>query len=148
MTIWPFKLTSLPGRRRATPDQLSLLLLGAFVLIVPLFLRPSSTLAGTHTQLLLPPCLFFRLTTIPCPTCGMTTSFSLVAHGRLGLAFLAHPLGVPLYLYTAGLTLIMAGATLLRRAVHVAMQAPLLRIGLTLGAVWTLKLLVWYLVVQ
>jgi len=145
MTIWPFRLTFLPGRRRATPDQLSILFLGVFALIVPVFLRPSSTLVGTHTQLLLPPCLFYRLTTVPCPTCGLTTSYSLVAHGRLGLALLAHPLGILLYFYTAALTLIMAGATLFRRALNVTMQASLLQVGLALGALWILKLLVWYL---
>jgi Protein of unknown function (DUF2752) len=36
---------------------------------------------GTHQQLGLPPCNFKELTTVPCPSCGMTSSFSLLLHG-------------------------------------------------------------------
>jgi hypothetical protein len=37
----------------------------------------------THRQLGLPPCNFVLLTGQPCPSCGMTTSFSLLMHGDL-----------------------------------------------------------------
>lgn len=36
---------------------------------------------GTHRQLGLPECNFKTLTEFPCPSCGMTTSFSLIMHG-------------------------------------------------------------------
>jgi hypothetical protein len=36
---------------------------------------------GTHQQLGLPPCNFQTWTGVPCPSCGMTTSFSLLVHG-------------------------------------------------------------------
>ena len=145
MTLWPFRITFLPGRQRATPDQLCILALGAAALAVPFFLRPAGALLGTHIQLFLPPCFFYRVTTIPCPTCGITTSFSLLTHGQLARAFLAHPLGPLVFLDLAVSTLLMAGATLARRAVHVAMRASLLQIALALGASWALKLAVWYL---
>jgi hypothetical protein len=37
----------------------------------------------THTQLGLPPCSFKAITGIPCPSCGMTTSFALFVRGDL-----------------------------------------------------------------
>ncbi len=36
---------------------------------------------GTHRQLGLPPCNFLVQTGRPCPSCGLTTSFALLAHG-------------------------------------------------------------------
>lgn len=38
---------------------------------------------GTHRQLGLPPCILLATTGFPCPSCGMTTSISLVCHGDL-----------------------------------------------------------------
>src|SRR5438132_6029980 len=35
----------------------------------------------THMQLGLPPCNFRILTGLPCPSCGMTTSFALLVRG-------------------------------------------------------------------
>jgi len=36
---------------------------------------------GTHQQLGMPPCTFVLRTGKPCPSCGLTTSFSLFMHG-------------------------------------------------------------------
>ena len=41
--------------------------------------RPRSM--ETHRELGLPPCSFYELTGLPCPSCGMTTSFSLLMYG-------------------------------------------------------------------
>jgi hypothetical protein len=38
---------------------------------------------ATHTQLGLPPCNMVTLVGKPCPSCGMTTSFALLAHGDI-----------------------------------------------------------------
>jgi hypothetical protein len=57
---------------------------------------------GTHRQLGLPPCAMKALTGFPCPSCGMTTSISLVMHGDLAAASEANSAG----LIVAGLGLV------------------------------------------
>jgi uncharacterized protein DUF2752 len=47
----------------------------------------------THRQLGLPPCTFYLFTRLPCPSCGMTTSFSHLAHGDLVNSLKANPMG-------------------------------------------------------
>lgn len=59
---------------------------GLLVLGIALWLNPynadgSRKSMATHTQLGLPPCNMVVMTGKPCPACGMTTSFSLLAHG-------------------------------------------------------------------
>ena len=49
---------------------------------------------GTHEQLGLPPCGFRTLTGHPCPGCGMTTCFSLLAHGDFPAAWTVNWAGV------------------------------------------------------
>src|SRR3954447_16098360 len=46
------------------------------VLGVACWLRPDPRGMGTHQQLGLPPCTFYLYTDVPCPSCGMTTSFT------------------------------------------------------------------------
>ena len=51
----------------------------------------------THRQLGLPPCTFFTLTGgLPCPSCGMTTSFALFMHGDLWNSLRANAVGTVL----------------------------------------------------
>ena len=45
---------------------------------------------ATHTQLGLPPCNMVVLTGKPCPSCGMTTAFSLLMHGDVANSFRAN----------------------------------------------------------
>lgn len=63
-------------------------------------LEPDPAGHGTHRALGLPPCGMILTSGIPCPTCGMTTSFALVMHGRPIAAFLAQPAGMVLCLAT------------------------------------------------
>jgi len=108
-------------------------------------LRPAADLVGTHTQLFLPPCLFLKITGVPCPTCGMTTSFALLAHGQLWRSIIAHPLGALAYFYIAVLTLLMGGATILRRGVEAVVSARWTQLALALGVTWIIKLAAWCL---
>lgn len=47
----------------------------------------------THVQIGLPPCAFKQLFGIPCPSCGMTTSFALLMHGDPGNSIRANAAG-------------------------------------------------------
>ena len=57
----------------------------------------------THRELGLPECTFKKMTGIPCPSCGMTTSFALTIRGDLFHAVQANSVGVLL-----ALTLLLA----------------------------------------
>jgi hypothetical protein len=78
------------------------LLFAAFPVILFLAgtISPSKNGLGTHTGLGLPPCGFYSIFHKPCPSCGMTTSFSLLMHGRIFDAVKAQPAGVFLFLTT------------------------------------------------
>ena len=73
------------------------------VLGVARWLHPAARGYGTHTELLLPPCNFLRLTQLPCPSCGMTTSFAWAARMDFWQAFLANPFGLLLFFGTVAL---------------------------------------------
>jgi len=57
-------------------------------------LIPKSGGVGTHEELGLPPCGFYLMFHKPCPSCGMTTSFALLMHGKIIQAIKAQPAGV------------------------------------------------------
>jgi hypothetical protein len=48
---------------------------------------------ATHRQLGLPPCTFADVTGVPCPACGMTTSFALLVRGDVPNAARANWVG-------------------------------------------------------
>lgn len=50
----------------------------------------------THRQLGLPPCTFYVMTGVPCPSCGMTTSFALLMHGDVWNSLKANAVGTVL----------------------------------------------------
>jgi len=77
----------------------SLVLLGGFALAFAL--TPDPRGYGTHQRLGLPPCSFRAMLGIPCPACGMTTSFSHLMHGNMPGALRANPGGVLLALVCA-----------------------------------------------
>jgi Protein of unknown function (DUF2752) len=53
----------------------------------------------THLQLGLPPCNFKVMTGLPCPSCGMTTSFALLVRGDLGNSLRANAVGTLLAVF-------------------------------------------------
>jgi len=68
------------------------------VLVLALQLKPSRDGNGTHLQMGFQPCTFLRTTNLPCPSCGMTTSFSWFAHGNWLASFYVQPGGFALAL--------------------------------------------------
>jgi hypothetical protein len=70
---------------------------------VAAFLNPyridgSARRMETHMQLGLPECTFKQVTGLPCPSCGMTTSFALTIRGDFSDAVRANSVGVMLAL--------------------------------------------------
>ncbi|GAC1315503.1 MAG: DUF2752 domain-containing protein [Isosphaeraceae bacterium] len=67
-------------------------------------LEPDPKGFGTHEQMGLPPCAFLKVTRLPCPSCGLTTSFAWITRGRFDQAWRANPAGLllaPLCAWTA-----------------------------------------------
>lgn len=69
----------------------SLFLLGGFALAFAL--DPDPRGYGTHQRLGLPPCTIRQFLGFPCPSCGMTTSFSLFVRGDFQNAMRANAAG-------------------------------------------------------
>jgi hypothetical protein len=113
------------------------------VLLTATRLQPNASGFGTHTQLGLPACLFFDWTGLPCPACGMTTSFSLLAHGWLRAGVACHPVGALLFTLTClsvpfGVGALLADVSVTRALSH--LQARRVCVALA-GAL----LLQWFL---
>ncbi len=101
------------------------------------WLRPDGRGFGTHQQLGLPPCMFEAMVGVPCPGCGLTTSFAHMAHGHVFQAFGAHLMGPFLFLLTLAVGVAWpwavkrafpVGAVLAHRA-----TAPVLSVTLAAG---------------
>jgi hypothetical protein len=81
------------------------------LLFVARTLEPASRGYGTHQQLGLPPCTMQMLAGLPCPGCGMTTSWSYVTRGEVIASMKSNLGGFLLAIYStafAGVSLRMA----------------------------------------
>jgi hypothetical protein len=64
------------------------------VLCVAAYLSPNPTGTGTHAKLPgLQSCQFLQRTGLPCPSCGMTTSFSWFVRGNWLASLYVQPMG-------------------------------------------------------
>lgn len=89
-----------PGGRLAA---LAVSLACLAVLLVAVELPPSATGEGTHTRMGLQKCEWLQRVGVPCPTCGMTTSFAWFARGNWLASFYVQPMGFLLALLTGGI---------------------------------------------
>src|SRR4030095_10825456 len=78
--------------------NLGILAAMGFIFTAAYGLHPDPRGLGTHEQLFLPPCWFHWWTGIPCPACGLTTSFAYLAKGDFLKGFQTHPMGPVLFL--------------------------------------------------
>jgi hypothetical protein len=77
------------GRGRAALAAAAFVMIG--LLAVAFSLRPDPSGMGTHKQLpFTGPCVGQLLMGVPCPACGMTTSWSLFTKGRIASALQAN----------------------------------------------------------
>ncbi len=86
------------------------MLLGACLGLLSLFgvarmLTPSESGMGTHRGLGLPPCGAIVMFGIPCPSCGMTTSWAWFARGEFYRSMATNPGGFLLAVFVV----VMAG---------------------------------------
>ena len=89
----------MPWWGRAVLLVLAGLLVGVFAIALYLYpYRPNGAALRdeTHRQLGLPPCTFKFATGLPCPSCGMTTSFALLIRGDVGNSLRANAAGTVL----------------------------------------------------
>ena len=71
------------------------------VLVLAAYLTPNPAGSGTHEQLGLRGCQFLQTTGLPCPSCGMTSSFAWFARGNLLASLYVQPMGAALAFLTA-----------------------------------------------
>lgn len=98
--IDPFQVERSARTRRRVVALVIMMVSGAVLLLAAWF-EPAMDGHGTHTQLGLPPCGWVLGMGIPCPSCGMTTSFAHAADGNLLGSFQAQPAGAMLAVGTA-----------------------------------------------
>jgi len=101
--------------RQDQAQYLTLLALASAVIGIARFLPPSPRGVGTHEQLGLPPCLFLKLTGLPCPSCGLTTSFAHAAKLHFYEALVTQPFGLLAFFLT--ILLILLSSYLLYRRI-------------------------------
>jgi hypothetical protein len=70
------------------------------ILITAFRLPPIPTGIGTHTGLHMQDCAWLYRIGIPCPSCGMTTSFAWFVRGNIVASFYVQPFGFVLALIT------------------------------------------------
>ncbi len=82
-------------------QYLALIGVATTVLGIARVLHPADKGVGTHQQLGLPPCFFLSFTGIPCPACGLTTSFAHTVRLNFREAFFTQPFGLVACIATA-----------------------------------------------
>lgn len=145
----PAQLTSTRLRPGGRGVALLVAAAAAAPLVIAASLTPAAQGMGTHTSMGLPACGFAIMAQIPCPSCGMTTSFAWAARGDLLSSLIAQPMGMVLALAAAmtavaGIWAALTGAPVQRPLGSVLLRplAGWIAVALLLGA-WGWKIWAW-----
>jgi hypothetical protein len=115
------------------------------VRIYPYDADGSAKRMATHRQLGLPPCTFYGVTGLPCPSCGMTTSFALLIRGDVLNSLRANAVGTLLAAFCLALIPWALVSVARKQALFVSsLEHALIVVILTL---MTLMMLRWGVVV-
>lgn len=94
----------LEAARLGVGERLLALVIGlscGAILAIALTLHPNPNGVGTHAGFVgLQPCRFLDRTGLPCPSCGMTTSFSWFVRGNVLASIYVQPMGFILAVLT------------------------------------------------
>lgn len=146
----PDSSTPSQPHRFAPRRLLAGLLAGACLalLLVASGLAPSADGHGTHTQLGMKPCGWASVFDLPCPSCGMTTSFAHAANGSFSASMVTQPMGFILALSTAAvfwgaLHATIFGSAVGQFAVRMIRPTSLWIFGGAAAAAWAYKIVTW-----
>lgn len=116
----------------------------ALTLATAVWLKPSPAGHGTHEALGLPPCGFILRSGLPCPTCGMTTSFAHAVRGRFISAFVVQPAGFAFAILTVVLMFSAGSIAITGHTYFVDWDSVSVRLMTALAAIilfgWVFKL--------
>jgi hypothetical protein len=82
------------------PDA-ALLAFSAAILLAAVILEPSTEQTSLFGHAIPSTCVSRNLFGVPCPGCGMTRSFTFLAHGNLFESIRMNPMGPVLFLFLA-----------------------------------------------
>ena len=105
------------------------------VIATAIYLRPSPDGTGTHQGLGFLPCTMLLTTGAPCPSCGMTTSFSWFYRGDLVASFWVQPGGFVLAWLTGMLLIYALYEAWTGRPIHRLLKFLPVRVWVIVGVV-------------
>jgi hypothetical protein len=124
------------------------LLIGCVLLLAAgIHIKPDPRGHGTHEQLGFAPCGFYLMTGYPCPTCGATTAFAWMVHGRPWMAVKTQPFGALTAVAAVALLgmsivgIVTAGVPAIRLSRRSSIGLALLFLAVFLGS-WLYKVIV------
>jgi Protein of unknown function (DUF2752) len=101
----------------------------AGLLLLARRLDPDPRGFGTHTQLGLKACAYLTATGRLCPTCGMTTAFAWLVHGRIDRSWQANPAGCLLAIFSLPLAAWLAASAVKNQPVAFqSLERPLVSV--------------------